>query len=267
MTEVPDYLLQRSRERRAALGLETGGEAGEAAVVPVAAAEPAATAAAAPAPAAAPEIEKVEPPKPVAPWVEAAESRKKVPVWMAPVALFLPIWAFMVWGTLEDPTREAEGPLAAGSAIYAGQCASCHGAGGGGGVGYQLNEGEVVRTFPTVEGHVAWVVNGTENTGANYGAADRPGGQRVTGGQGVMPSFASLSAAEMLEVVLYERNAHGLVPEEELEPYILWVESGELPTWETGVSPQQISAQFAEFVESNAEAAEMVEELAALAEE
>ena len=32
---------------------------------------------------------------------------------MAPVALFLPIWAFMIWGTLEAPTYDEEGPIAA----------------------------------------------------------------------------------------------------------------------------------------------------------
>ena len=114
---------------------------------------PTRTAAAVPAPAAAPEIEKVEPPKPIAPWVQAAQTRKKIPVWMAPVALFLPIWGFMIWGTLEEPTREAEGPIAAGQAIYDNSCSACHGAGGGGGVGYQLNNGEVLQTFPDVESH------------------------------------------------------------------------------------------------------------------
>jgi mono/diheme cytochrome c family protein len=259
LTEVPDYLLQRSRERRAALGLgggdaDAGAPAADAAVPAVA--EAAAPAAAAP----APEIEKVEPPKPVAPWVQAAQERKKIPVWMAPVALFLPIWAFMVWGTLEEPTREAEGPIAAGDAIYAAACATCHGGGGGGGVGYQLNDGEVLLTFPDVESQVAWVVNGTENTSSpTYGDPDRPGGQRQTGGQGNMPAFASLGSTEVMEVVLYERLVHGLESEAHIEPYLLWVESGELPEWETGVSTQAIAADFAAFVAGNAEAAEALE--------
>ena len=268
MTEVPDYLLQRSRERRAALGLSTGDDAtGEAAVVPAASAEAAPAAkAAAPVPAAAPEIEKVEPPKPVAPWVKAARERKKIPVWMAPVAVFLPIWAFMVWGTLEEPTREAEGPIAAGGGIYANACASCHGGGGGGGVGYQLSEGEVLLTFPDVESHIAWVVNGTENTGPTYGDPGRPGGQRQTGGQGNMPNFASLEGIEVLEVVLYERSVHGLATDAAIEPYVLWAESGSVPDWELGVSPQQISGQFESFVTSSPEASELVEELLAAGE-
>ncbi len=262
MTEVPDYLLERSRERRAALGLETGAAPDSAAVVP-AAADASAAASTVPVPAAAPEIEKVEPPKPIAPWVKAAQERKKIPVWMAPVAMFLPIWGFMVWGTLEEPTRQAEGVIAAGADIYATSCASCHGGGGGGGVGYQLNDGEVVQTFPDVESHIAWVVNGTDASLETYGSPDRPGGQRARGDQGTMPSFDTLEAKEILEVVLYERSAHGLVSDAELEPYVLWAESGELPDWEAGVSPQAIAGAFGEFLSADAEAAALVEELAA----
>lgn len=265
LTEVPDYLLERSRERRAALGLEAGGDGGDAAVVPAAAAEADTTAAAVPAPAAAPEIEKVEPPKPIAPWVQAAQTRKKIPVWMAPVALFLPIWGFMIWGTLEEPTREAEGPIAAGQAIYDNSCSACHGAGGGGGVGYQLNNGEVLQTFPDVESHTAWVINATTFTGPTYGDPDRPGGQRQTGQQGNMPSFATLSAAEVLEVVLYERSVHGQATDAELEPYLIWIEEGTLPTWEAGVTSQEISGGFQAFVRSNDAAQHAVEELEALA--
>ncbi len=178
---------------------------------------------------------------------------------MAPVALFLPLWAFMVWGTLEEPTREAEGPLAAGAELYAVNCSTCHGGGGGGGVGYQLNEGEVLATFPEVAPHIAWVVNGTENTGPNYGSADRPGGQRVTGAQGNMPSFADLGGLAVLESVLYERVQHGLAPEEAVEAWILWAESGEVPDWEAGVSPQAIEAQFQEWAAGNPAATEALE--------
>ena len=265
MTEVPDYLLERSRERRAALGLEAEGDGGDTAMVPAASTEAQSAAAAVPAPTAAPEIEKIEPPKPVAPWVQAAQTRKKIPVWMAPVALFLPVWGFMIWGTLEEPTREAEGPIAAGQAIYANSCATCHGAGGGGGVGYQLNDGEVLRTFPDVESHVAWVINATENTGPTYGDAGRPGGQRQTGSLGNMPSFSSLTSAEVLEVVLYERSVHGLATDAQLEPYLLWIEQGELPTWDRGVSPQEIAGGFQSFVRSNDAAQHALEELKALA--
>lgn len=268
MTEVPDYLLQRSRERRAALGLSTGdgGDAGApAADAGESAPVPATTAAATPAPVAdsSAEIETYEPPAPIAPWVAAAKSRKKIPVWMAPVALFLPIWGFLVYGTLEEPTRDAAGPIAAGSEIYS-NCASCHGAGGGGGVGYQLNDGEVLLTFPDVASHVAWVVNGSPAAGTPYGNPDRPGGQHISGALGSqMPAFASLGGLEVLEVTLYNRVTHGQQPEEALEPWVLWAESGTVPDWEEGVLPQQIEADFQEFLSTNPEAAAMVEEMAA----
>ncbi len=257
MTEVPDYLLQRSRERRAAMG--AGGDAGEGAsaspAVAATSAPAAATGGTSPAVAAAPAIEKAEPPKPVPPWVQAARARKKIPVWMAPVALFLPIWALMIWGTLEEPTREAQGPVAAGSVVYA-TCAGCHGAGGGGGVGYQLNGGEVVKTFPDVESHIAWVVNGSSPAGTPYGDPAREGGQRISQQKGVMPSQAALGSTEILEVVLYERVTHGLQPEADLEAYVLWAESGALPTWTLGVTPAEIKTEFDAFLAANPAAAE-----------
>lgn len=258
MVEIPDYLLERSREARARLqgtSTETG-EQTSAVVESTASSEQTA-----PAVTEAPEaeVEKVEPPKPIAPWVEAAKNRKKIPVWMAPVALFLPIWAFMIWGTLEEPSSNEGGPIAAGGEIYS-QCAACHGAGGGGGVGYQLNEGEVVKTFPDVENHIAWVVNGSSAAGTPYGDQMREGGQRISQDQGVMPGFASLGSLQILEVVLYERVTHGLESPRSLEAYVIWAESGVLPVWESGVSPQSIAGDFAEFLESNAEAEEAYEE-------
>ena len=258
MVEIPDYLIERSREARARFtgeapsGAADSGSSTETAIAATESApvEPVAS---------KPEIEKVEPPKPVAPWVIASQERKKIPVWMAPVALFLPIWAFMIWGTLEKPSYDDAGPIAAGGEVYA-QCAACHGAGGGGGVGYQLNEGEVLKTFPDVESHVAWVVNGSSAAGTPYGDPNREGGQRISQNQGIMPNFAALESIEILEVVLYERVTHGLQDVQELEAYLMWIESGELPDWELGVSPQSISASFMDFVEMNPEAMEAYEE-------
>ena len=87
MVEIPDYLLERSREARARLtgaapASDSQSDSSETAVVAATESAPAAPVSA------PPEIEKVEPPKPVAPWVIAAKERKKIPVWMAPVALF-----------------------------------------------------------------------------------------------------------------------------------------------------------------------------------
>ncbi len=79
MVEIPDYLLERSREARARLsGAPASGSQSESTETAVVAATESAPVAPVSAP---PEIEKVEPPKPVAPWVIAAKERKKIPVW------------------------------------------------------------------------------------------------------------------------------------------------------------------------------------------
>ena len=124
MTEVPEYLLARSRERRAAMG--GGGDAGEAEAAPAASAE-AAPAAATPVPVPAAETAPAEPaePEPVPPFVEAAERRKKMPVWVVPVLVCLPIWAIYYVGTLENPPQAATGLLGEGQEVYASSCAGC----------------------------------------------------------------------------------------------------------------------------------------------
>lgn len=131
-----------------------------------------------------------------------------------PVLLFLPIWAIMYVGTLEDPTRE-EGIIYEGGLVYAeAGCSSCHGAGGGGGSGPAFSNGAVVETFPTVASQVEWVVKGTngflDEGRASYGATNKP-----TGGGGVMPAFhEELSPQHLIEVVFYERVELGGYAEE-----------------------------------------------------
>ncbi len=233
MTEVPEHLLARSRSRRAELTGSPGEGAGDAdatpaadpgtAVEPVAAA-PAAATAPAPVPAAAPE----PPPEPPKPWVQAALDRKKIPYWVMPVLVFFPIWLFVYVGTLEAPSGAVAGPLAEGAEIYEVNCAACHGAGGGGGVGPALTNGEVINTFSTWQDQVDWIVNGSPAAGTPYGDADRDGGQRIAAGG--MPAFGeSLSASEILAVVLYERVQHGGQSEEELLDLEELTESPELP--------------------------------------
>jgi len=210
LTEVPEHLLQRSRDRRTALGL-AGDDDGGAAPAPAAAADaPAAAAstevAAAPAPVPV-EAEPPPPPEPPKPWVQAALSRKKIPVWALPVLLFLPIWAFLYVGTLEGAGGEAEGLFGEGESIYAESCASCHGAEGGGGVGPALAGGDVLSTFPDLVGHVEWVAQATAGLGEGTPFGSEEVG-RVAGANGNMPGFSeSLTAEELLAVVVYERGA------------------------------------------------------------
>jgi mono/diheme cytochrome c family protein len=72
-----------------------------------------------------------------------------------------------------------------GAEIYATRCAGCHGADGGGGVGPQLSDGNVVDTFPDVADEVAV----------------------VTDGRGRMPAFGDrLTPQEIDDVVAYTRT-------------------------------------------------------------
>jgi mono/diheme cytochrome c family protein len=210
LTEIPEHLLERSRARRAALGLGGGGaapaktESGEeapAAGTPTAVAP--ARAAAAPAAVAAPKVPEVV----LSPYAQAAIARKKIPYWAVPVLIFLPLWGFLYWGTLDPEPVKETGILAEGATVYA-RCASCHGANGGGGVGPALTT--VHDTFPNVADQVWWVTNGSKavSTGSPYGSPTRPGGQRVS--VGGMPDWGNgLTAQQLLSVVYYERVHFG----------------------------------------------------------
>ncbi len=217
MTELPEHLLKRAAEARARLTGEGGG-GGDTAGGDAPAATPAVAAPVAAATPAVPEEPKA--PEPVAPYVEAGLNRKTIPAWIIPVLLFLPIWAIYYVGFLENPPAEAGGLLVEGGEIYSGQCSSCHGGTGGGGTGRQLNDGQVLLTFPSVEagasydglaGQIAWVANGTAGTTtATYGDPARGGGAHTPGSFGQMSGFGGgLSAEELVAVVHYERVTHG----------------------------------------------------------
>ncbi|MGI9605240.1 MAG: hypothetical protein ACR2P0_03790 [Acidimicrobiales bacterium] len=210
LTEIPEHLLKRSAERKAALT----GEAAPADDAPASDAgtsvEPAATpvAAAASVPDVAPEPEL---PARVAPYVDAANTRKKMPYWIVPVLLTLPVWAAMYVGTLERVPQGLTGLLGEGEVLYVeAGCSGCHGATGGGGIGPALTDGEVHVTFTSIEDQVVWIAQGSAlvGTGNAYSSADsvRP---RVVAGQ--MPGFGaeaatSLTIEEILAVTLYERT-------------------------------------------------------------
>jgi len=207
MTEVPDHLLQRSRERRAALGgapapsAPAGGggggdEGGSSAPVPAAAA------------AAAPAVfEPPPPPPPPPPYVQAALDRKKVPSWMAGAGVLTLLWVFLYAGVLFTPAAELNPVLAHGQDVYNANCAGCHGGSGQGGTGRRL-AGQVLLTFPDRAQHVEWVVNGSPAAGTPYGDPNRPGGQHISqDGWGAMPGFGGALSPEDIEaVVRYERE-------------------------------------------------------------
>ena len=236
MTEVPEHLLRRSRERRAALGLGgegseggeggAGGEGGSAvtpatpaaqststapAMAETSAASRAASAAAADAdagmePAGAggglAVLEEAPLPVPV-------PTRPRTPFWIMPVLVALPIYAFIYFGAFG--ARHAvvlNDPVARGNIVFhTAGCSGCHGANGEGGVGPKLAGGEAAKTFPNVADQISWVNTGSGPfAGKKYGDPNRVGGQHgpATGG---MPAFgSSLTTQQISDVVAYERT-------------------------------------------------------------
>jgi mono/diheme cytochrome c family protein len=74
---------------------------------------------------------------------------------------------------------------AAGAKLFAANCATCHGAGGGGGIGPQLSDMRVVRQYPDEADEI----------------------KVVSGGRSGMPAFGSrLSTDEIKLVVEYTRT-------------------------------------------------------------
>lgn len=234
MTEIPEHLLKRSRERRAASGdAADGGEASANTPAPVAA-TPAKAAAPTPAKAAAPAAPP--PPKPVPAYIQAATTRKKMPFWAMGALSMLPLWGFMYVRGLTPEEVQAEGPMAIGETVYA-SCSACHGAGGGGGVGRPLSNGEVLKTFPRIEDMLNLVYTGSQAYAqaglAVYGNPDREGGAHQPGydGKGAyMPQQGAdyggaLTDYEILGVVCHERYALGgadPLSEEWAEEYETW---------------------------------------------
>lgn len=219
MTEIPEHLLNRSKERRVAMGLGDGDTSGyatpvarstETAADPSGVAKPAITPAAPPA--AAPTA-AAPPAKPEPPHVAVAKNRKKVPMWAAPVLAVLPLWGFIYYQSLQPPAAGGNDPLALGSSVYAGKgsCAGCHGADGSGGIGAKLNGGEVLKTFENPLAMVHWVAFGTDGgarANGTYGDPDRPGGPHsiYTLPNSMPAQKDKLTPEETAAVVMYVRQ-------------------------------------------------------------
>ena len=211
MTDVPAHLLARSRARRSVAG--SGDEAAPAATTlePSGGDGPAPSAATA----ATPEVVDTTPaaPDPVAPWVEAATTRQKIPFWAVPALALLPLWAAAYMLTLDTPTPTELGAFEAGEEVYGVNCSFCHGAtGGGSGANPALTGPDGVEsTFATPAAQVAWVALGsTGSTAAGFDTYGDGTPKAVTGG---MPAWGdSLTPDELMDVVLHERS--GLNDEE-----------------------------------------------------
>jgi hypothetical protein len=231
MTEVPDYLLKRSRDRRAVL--QGGTPSADSPAASSAAVEKATSSSAAPAVAAEPT--PPPPPKPDPAYVVAAKTRKKIPFWAMATLSLLPLWAFLYLLALSPQEETVEGPMAIGAEVY-GSCASCHGAAGQGGAGRILHEGEVLLTFPHIEDMLNFVYTGSQpyvSAGLNvYGNPEREGGVHapLSYNGNAMPSQGAkwgggLTEYEILGVTCHVRYAiAGADPasEEWLEEYERW---------------------------------------------
>lgn len=210
MTEIPEHLLKRSKERR------EGGSSESAAASSTPATTAAAPAAAAPKAEVAP---KVVAAKPDPAYVAAAKNRKKIPFWAMATLSLLPVWAFLYFLAMKPEAKTVEGPLALGATTFA-ACSSCHGADGSGGAGRPLYQGEVLKTFPKIEDMLNFVYTGSQafaNAGIPvYGDPNREGGAHapLSYNGGPMPAQGAeagggLTDAEILAVVCHERYTVG----------------------------------------------------------
>jgi mono/diheme cytochrome c family protein len=240
VTEIPEHLLKRSRERRSALGLGGEESASEGATSTPSAATPAVAASSTPAAASGPAPRAGSkapaappPPKQVHPTVIAAKSRRKVPFWAMLALSLLPVWLFLYARSLTLTVEASEGPLGLGAEVYS-NCASCHGGAGGGGVGYQFSGGEVLKSYPHIEDQIRYVYYGTgayNIAGVTIpGNPDREGGPHITGALGNMPQFGSsaggaLTDYQLLSVVCHVRYTLGgadPTSEEFAEEFATW---------------------------------------------
>lgn len=243
MTEIPEHLLARSKARRAAMG---GGDGGDATPAPAeAAAAPAAQEASAPAAAAASAapVEQVQKAEPVPPWVQAAQQRRKIPYWAAPVLVLTLVWAAVYALTLDEPTSGEPSPLDNGASVYA-TCAGCHGATGQGvGATPALSgDNSVVDNFVNPVDQVTWVALGTSGYQA-LGLTEMYPGHNLNP-SAVMPGWIdSLSGQDLMDVVLHERMG---LNAEEFDPAV-WDEG-----WEEGIAklPEDKAAELTAILEA-----------------
>lgn len=166
--------------------------------------------------------------------VDAANRRRRIPVWA--IALFpaLMIWAVIYVNGVSNPPASANTPDAVGASLYGTSCSGCHGATGGGGSGPAFAGGDLLKVFPKWQDQVKWVDVGSSNwtsvTGSKtFGATNKPI-------SGTMPGFgpkgdSSLTCSQILMVVRYEREHFaGAQPEDDLEALATQIAAGQTPS-------------------------------------
>lgn len=202
MTEIPEHLLKRSKDRQ-----QSGTTPSDAVATTAPVEKPAVTNK----PAA-----QLAPPTPPDPtYVTAAKTRKKIPFWAMATLSLLPLWAFLYVAALRPQEKVVQGPLAAGAAVF-GTCAGCHGAEGQGGAGRIMHQGELLKTFPKIEDMLNFVYTGSQAYVAAgikvYGDPNREGGAHapLSYNGNPMPmqgekAGGALTEAQILGVVCHER--------------------------------------------------------------
>jgi mono/diheme cytochrome c family protein len=212
VTEIPEHLLKRAAQRRAALG---GGDApadapaGDAPAAAAPAGEAKAAVPAKKAPAPLPTLDDQPPAAtPDIPVVAAAKARKRAPYWATALLASLPLWAFLYVFSIAQPPAGENDPFTIGAEVYS-PCAGCHGSDGGGGTGPQLSGGEIVDTFADPLTMIHWIRFGADEgarADGTYGDLARPGGpHNVTTYSSIMAGW-ELSPEEMAAVVIYIRE-------------------------------------------------------------
>ena len=217
MADIPKHLLERAAARRAALSGEAAPTPSGAADVGVPANVPAVSAATGETVVAGGSGAGAPPPIANVPAVPTPPTPPPVPRGMGFARIgsvftlvALPVWLFFMFNTFSVQGAAADTPEAVGGRLYAANCVACHGANGAGSaeglVGRPLYNGEVDKTFPNPLDQLGFVRHGSCGVGVPYGNPKRDGGQHV--GKGGMPAFAAatLSDAELLAVLNYERH-------------------------------------------------------------
>jgi mono/diheme cytochrome c family protein len=147
----------------------------------------------------------------------------------------MPLWGYVYVRTLEPPPAGEDDPVVLGSQVYLANCASCHGATGGGVSAPAFTDGAVVATWPDWRDHAAWVRLGSANwPAATYGAQ-----KKKVGGVGQMPSWESLTDAQIAQVVIHERQLSGeeMAEDDKENEDIFAVARGEMTLAEAGLGP------------------------------
>jgi mono/diheme cytochrome c family protein len=234
VAEVPPHLLDRAKARRAALsgeGVEAPSSTSRdatAVVAPTATAS-VGTAAAVVAAEASPKVSKA-PGRTATPKVDTIRGAAFAKISSVFLLAGLPIWAIFMFNTWSTPQARADTPLSIGQSLYNANCTSCHGGDGAGSdqglVGRPLYNGEAEKTFPDPVDQAAFVKHGSCGAGQPYGDPKREGGQHAakTG----MPAFPTLSDAQLIYLVNYERNRLQSTPKD--FPVNVLAKIGEDPT-------------------------------------